>query len=357
MKTCQYSIRTIAVLLPVALIINSCLRDFDLNMPDAETHVAVYCLFSPDSTWQARVYFTHHIDSTGNNSGITDATVTVEGQSGQVVLLDHKGMGWYRSDEKPAEGMHYRIVVDVEGYKTITAESYVPLRSDISNVRSYSRNNLCFEINPASEGEYYASIRGRFFDVETGYNIYCITEEVLVKLREQSSLPSGIVEKLKVLEGQTLYSYNVVEKVQALLTAEENFNYWYRIQMVFNEYAVCGKLNYKPSSLIRSGGCTSEQGIFYHAPNDHSILLMNECGKQEVILTVGSFGTSGARYESWIEFTDLSSDYYYFLRDLSLQLSNREEINAPPVIIYSNIHNGAGIFAGYQLQMPEHGKQ
>jgi hypothetical protein len=55
--------------------------------------------------------------------------------------------------------------------------------------------------------------------------------------------------------------------------------------------------------------------------------------------------------EYWIEFLDLSTEYYQFQKDYSLQISNRGNLGNPPLMVYSNIKNGTGIFAGYQKQM------
>jgi len=329
----------------------SCLRDFDLTMPEVEKQIAVNCFFTPDTFWEAKVYFTHHIDSSGQNAGIENAVVTIEDSSGNALVLNSAGEGWYRAEERPVQGETYRLTVNVDGFKTVSAESYVPYPSVISAWVFHPGNKISFKITPANTSEFYASLSGKYFDPETGYNIYCIDSEIIKRLEENDRISPEVAGKIKSLEGHTLYSYNVVEKVQELLTDEENFHYWHFIQTVFETYAVCGKLGYRPRSLVFSGGCTSEQGIFYHAPNDYSILLLNETGEQNAEINYGSNSASRPLLERWLEYTDLSSDYYFFLKDYSLQLSNREEINAPPVIIYSNIKNGVGIFAGYRTQV------
>jgi hypothetical protein len=55
--------------------------------------------------------------------------------------------------------------------------------------------------------------------------------------------------------------------------------------------------------------------------------------------------------EYWIEFMDLSNEYYKFQKDYSLQISNRGDLSGAPVLVYSNIVNGVGIFAGYKSQL------
>jgi len=345
-------IKTILLFLSVAsLVFQSCLRDFEIKMPDVEKQIAVKCFFTPDSSWQARVYFTHHIDSSGNNSGIVNALVSVEDETGNLIILNHKKDGWYMSEEKPDEGTYYHLNIEVEGYKTVSAESYVPLKTEINNWQLLSQNKIRFRITPQLTDEYFTAVRGRYFDTVKGYNIYCIDEEVFEHLNENKHLTTEVIKHIMPLEGQTLYSYNVVQKVQELMTPEEIFKYWYFVQRTFEEYAVCGKLNYRPQSEMKLSGCSSEQAIFYQAPNDYTTLLMNQTGTQDAEISMALNSENFPDWEFFLEYMDLSSDYYYFLKDFLLQVSNREEINAPPVIVYSNIENGVGIFAGYQTQL------
>jgi hypothetical protein len=333
------------------LIVQSCMRDFDLEMPEIDNQIAVNCIFTPDSNWTARVYFTHHLDSSGINSGIENATVDIEDESGNLIHLIHSGNGWYKAGENPVQGKIYSLAVSVEGYKLITAASYVPPNAEIGKMEFLSGNRIRFDISPTGQGVFYAGIRGRRFNPITGYNIYCINRNVIEKINQTKNIPETTVNKLKVLEGQTLYSYNVVEKVQELLTAEENFHHWYLVQEAFEEFAVCGKLNYRPQSMMKLGGCISDQAIFYQAPNDYTTLLMNQTGTQIAEIQMATNSEYFPDWEFWLEYMDLSSDYYYFLKDFLLQVSNRDEINAPPVIVYSNIENGVGIFAGYKSQL------
>ncbi len=333
------------------LVFQSCLRDFELKTPEVEKLIAVNCFFTPDSSWSMRVYFTNHIDSLTQNTGIENAVVTVEDGLGKAIQLNHAVKGWYKSEEKPIQGETYKLEVNMDGFKTISAESYVPPITSIENWEYFSKNKIQFKIVPSFSGQFYTGIRGRYFDTSTGYNIYCISWDVIEKIRENNYLPDVIADKLIVLEGQTLYSYNVTEMVQQLLTANENFNYWYFIQKIFEEFAVCGKLNYRPQSLMKLSGCSSDQAIFYQAPNDFTTLLMNQINQQDVEIDCATKSEYQPYLEFWLEYMDLSSDYYYFLKDFLLQVSNREEINTPPVIVYSNIKNGVGIFAGYQTRL------
>ena len=346
------NIRTVLFVLFLAgLFFQSCLRDFELQMPEVERQIAVNCFFTPDSSWKAQVYFTHHIDSSGDNAVIVNALVSVEDETGNIVFLNHTRDGIYHSEEKPAAGAHYRLKVEVKGYQTVTAESYVPLKSDLSNWQLLSQNKIRFRITPQLTDEYFIAVRGRYFDTVKGYNIYCINPEVFEHLKENKQLTDEVITHLKPLEGQTLYSYNVVQKVQELMTPEEIFNYWYFVQTTFEEYAVCGKLKYRPQSKMILSGCSSEQAIFYQAPNDLTTLLMNQTGTQDAEISMALNSEHFPDWEFFLEYMDLSSDYYYFLKDFLLQVSNREEINAPPVIVYSNIENGVGIFAGYRSQL------
>jgi hypothetical protein len=174
------------------LIVQSCMRDFDLKMPEIENKIAVNCFFTPDSIWVARVYFTHHIDSSGDNSGIENAVVIIEDGLGKSIILTHSGHGWYKSEEKPVQDKTYFLNIYIEGYKPVTAKSYVPPDSEVGKMEFLSGNRIKFDISPASQGAFYAGIRGRWFNPITGYNIYCINREVIEKIKQTKNIAGTV---------------------------------------------------------------------------------------------------------------------------------------------------------------------
>ncbi len=206
-------------------------------------------------------------------------------------------------------------------------------------------DKINFNITPNFHKEFYSAIRIMGFNANTGLNIYCFDQKILDAL-QVAAVPANVINKLKVLIETRLYSYNIESRIKQLLTEAEYSDYV--IKAVFDSNAVCGKLTYRSPSLFNLRSCFSNQGIFYQATYEASTLLLNETPHQSAEIYFIDYESTD---EEWLEYKDLSSDYYYFLKDYLLQISNRRETNTSPVIIYSNITNGVGIFAGYQQQL------
>ena len=55
--------------------------------------------------------------------------------------------------------------------------------------------------------------------------------------------------------------------------------------------------------------------------------------------------------EFWLEIIRGDTDYIEYYRTYILQVSQRINPYSEPVMVYSNINNATGIFAGYNRQM------
>ena len=55
--------------------------------------------------------------------------------------------------------------------------------------------------------------------------------------------------------------------------------------------------------------------------------------------------------KTYIELRTVTEDYYLYFTSLSRQLENGDQPLSQPVILYSNIDNGLGVFAGYASMM------
>ncbi len=348
-------------------LLNSCLRDFDLDIPLTEKKIAVTCFFSSDTNWEVDVYYTHHIDSV-KNYGISNALVTIKTEEGQIINLKNAKGGKYISDTKPIENKRYFLTVLVNGFDTVFSESYIPSKSQIDNFvfdnnpGPVLHNNfiddvyskISFKISPKVSDPIFASVRILGFDPETGFNTYCFNNH-LFELMEAENIPQIFINKLKVLKGKKFYSFNIDSCLNSTLV---NASFYDKndILSFLNTNAVCAKHTYRSPSLFKLRKCFSHKAIFYQAPYESATLLMHEKGSQnaEIYFTnLDNFKNTGDTVsdEEWVSYSDLSIDYYKYLKDYVLQISNRGDLNSPPVIIYSNIKNGVGIFAGYQQQL------
>ena len=121
-------------------MLTACETVIDIDPPDYDSELNVISKFSPDSVWAARVTKTLPINSFRDRSDafMTDAKVIVyEGD----VLIDrllHDGSdeGWYVSSKRlrPQPNTRYRMVVEAQGFRSVSAVSLAPSPPVVSNL-------------------------------------------------------------------------------------------------------------------------------------------------------------------------------------------------------------------------------
>ncbi|WP_159517731.1 DUF4249 family protein [Sunxiuqinia indica] len=337
------------------VVLSACVQDIDLSFPSNENKVAITCFFNPDSIWRVNVYNTFSINEKDNQTGIDNAQVEIRGEDGTSTSLINNGNGRYWSQVKPKAKVVYHLNVSLPGHDTIRATSSIPAQSQLNGIVSGTlpedvvlQNNIwsemyptSFTIVPSSAQEQYCRIRVMVFDTVKGYNTYYFDENSFQRM-QQLGVDQTAIDKLTPLSGQTLYG-DICPTLGNFLSPKEQSNYCYEIgQATFHE-----RTNQRYSSGYSLIDCISNIGLFYQTTYE-TYTLLGEFSKE---VPVKVYTNNFYRGEYWLEYLDLSKEYYRFQKDYLLQLSNRGNLNAAPVIVYSNIGNGTGIFAGYQKQM------
>ncbi len=114
------------------VLLSACETVLEVDPPSYESEIAMISKFSPDSIWSARITKTLPIGSLRDTSDayVTDATVLVYREQSLVARLVHDGGedAWYASPQlrKPKANVSYRIVVEVPGFRPISAFSMAP---------------------------------------------------------------------------------------------------------------------------------------------------------------------------------------------------------------------------------------
>ncbi|WP_321287808.1 DUF4249 family protein [uncultured Sunxiuqinia sp.] len=341
------------VLFIVAL--SACVQDIDLNFQSNENKIAITCFFNPDSIWKVNVYSTFSINETDSQTGIDDAQVQIRGEDGTKILLINMGNGMYLAHEKPKPEVVYNLTVYLAGHDTITATSSIPSKSQLNGIESGKlpedvvlQNNIwtemyptSFTVVPPSQQEQCFRIRAMVFDTVKGYNTYHFDENSFLRMR-QLGVDQTAIDKLAPLSGQTFYG-DICSKLGNYLTKGEQSTNCDKI----GQAAFLGKTTQRQAGGYSLIDCISNIGLFYQTTYETYTLL----GKFSKEVPVKIYTNNFYKGEYWLECLDLSKEYYQFQKDYLLQLSNRGNLNAAPVIVYSNIQNGTGIFAGYQKQM------
>jgi hypothetical protein len=197
-----------------------------------------------------------------------------------------------------------------------------------------------FTISPPENIKTLCRVRMLWFDTIEGYKRYYFDEESYDRMLE-NGVDAQLVNNLKVLKGQIVFG-----------------PLWNFLAAKFGEANVSGnpqiadatfldRIDYRDLDAFWMGICVAPAGTFYSTPWEDATLLGDFSEKTPADV----FTLSGSNNEFWLEFMDLSPEYYQFQKDYLLQISNRGDISGAPVIVYSNINNATGIFAGYHKQM------
>lgn len=144
---------------------SSCVEEFVIEDEDFESKLVVNALFDSESPWSVEVTNSANIfKENSKNEAITFATVEIFDQNDEFLYeLYHQGEGIYgREDFSPSTKRGYSIKVSAIGYRTVTGKSFVPEKSTLvinhfSIIENVEREDLevDFSIEDRSQLESY----------------------------------------------------------------------------------------------------------------------------------------------------------------------------------------------------------
>lgn len=281
------------ILVIVSIGVISCSTILDINIPARPPKLTLNAIFNPDSLWSASLTVDHDIlDSREFFDPVNDAVVVVYQDNISVDTLRLRMRdphfstnlpNYYSASEKPVNSRPYEIRAIARKYGTVSATSAIPDSTTIHDVTGQIH---------AQSGE--ATITLTFKDRENEHNYYF----------------AGIKEKYAY--------YNHVSKDtikgEAFVTVSTN----------------------DPAFQPNHGG---DRGILFGDG------LFD--GKEiSLTLTLHYFYPKQGE-EIKICLRTISADLYNYLVSSDLQTQTKDDPFAQPALVFSNINNGAGIFAGY----------
>ncbi len=316
--------------------------------------IVITSFFTNTSHWAVKIYKTFNLNESEPSEPVTNARVSITGNN-TTIFLQHTGNGVYEADAYPQSGVNYELLVEVEGKENISAQSSVPPKSDfseintnltlrtvVSNYNAYSEMvSAGFTVTPPDNSNSLCRVRVLKFDSIAGYKRYYFNENSFNKMLE-NGVEQQIVNNLKILNGEIVFGplWKTLAPIIGETRAFENSG-------EIEKATFLDHVDYRDPAAFSMETCISPVGVFYQAPYETFTLLGDFSEKTSVDIYTSYFYEG----EYWIEFMDLSNEYYKFQKDYSLQISNRGDLSGAPVLVYSNIINGVGIFAGYQKQM------
>ena len=248
--------------------------------------------FSAESPWIVIVQRTVGFDEVVTFPvSVENATVTIEGNDGSRVELEHKGGGFYHSNCcKPQAGVTYQLQVEAEGFETVTATDKLPKPVGIQDVK---RTPVTAQWGPAERLEVDIKDDGT---TENYYEL-SILWDLHWEVLEFTVLNAELQDQLGDYALGTVF--------------EPDLDKIYTYRMLLHDEAFDGR----------------------------ELSLIVETYPSEGIAVLGG-GLS-------VKFRTVSEAYYQYHRAKLLQDNARDDPFAEPVGILSNVTGGHGVFAGY----------
>ncbi len=344
----------------------SCTKDLELSYEKPDQTLVVNCLFSEDEVWKVTLT---RVKPYGDQSDtyVDDARVSIVPDNKDTIHLEYSKDGVYGSNEKPISRIQYQLVIRDSKGKTITAQSSIPARPVISDIKPSTQKTTYFSNANLSDYMVMATdfkIKGndqpnfvRFrlstFNTKWGYLRYMVTKETILALREKK-FSEDYLSELGKLIGVSMSYYQHSRRI---------YEIGKRYELPFNgdEIAISNlkeiKVTTRYDDSFQSGYLFSNSLGFNNVSKD----IWNVVGEYQGLKDVSLFVTyipvlnKGSqpdfKEEYWLEVTGMSEDYYKYQKTYIKQVETKDNPFASVIEVYSNITNGVGIFAGYNRQM------
>lgn len=298
--------RYLLFILPLAIALSSCEKEVNLDFSENE-RLVVFSNFSDKNDLEVLVYTTKSSLSSGKIIHFpTDATVMVysSGELLEVLELvpgnEESGIPFYYRSKSisPQIGVIYTIRVSVPGYQVVTATNSIPEAVPIQSVQF--SNSLSKEI-----------------DDETSINF---------KAAITISDPPDVANFYHIILYQELIPFQIGESGDTILGS---------------------KIYAKPKKLLLDLGTPAV--IHY---DGYSLLAKDETfnGRQATFSVEGAYVFNSNVHlpgKFLVELRSVSEAYYYYHSTLTIQQEGGDGPLSPGVVVFDNIDNGVGVFAGY----------
>jgi hypothetical protein len=274
------------------LLLAGCVSDYTGEIPESSKRPVLNALLAADSTLTLRLTWPVPITGKQELVGIDNASVQIWEDGLWLGLPHHTQNGYYRLDSVLKAGCTYRVEIDVPGFETITATTLVPNEPTIGVSHLITSGSI-------SDVDNFTLTLGRPAPEVAGIWLY-ITEQ-----RANGEL---------VHEPSMLYSNS---------SLGDTFNRSY--------------------NSTADGGYTFSYDYFMRI---HGALLSFD---QNVVVLASFYPYK----RSLFTVITAAADYDNYFRTAFLQNYWSPKSDAPftyqPITVQSNVNNGFGIFAGYNV--------
>jgi len=300
----------------VILLIFGCRKKLDINIPEGQKHIVVNGIINADSLITVSVSKSQDILDNNKIPLLEDANVKLFKDDIFVENLTHIDSGVYTSTQIPDIGANYKISVDYNNLKSVTAQMSLTNPVQIMSV------DTTVEVK---EEDYGDGFKYTYYDIH--YKI---------KLTDNGNNNDYYFLALCVLNPE--FEYDETGGEPTFIGYKEYNGYFDSNDPVFRKDNIDFTLDGMYGSVF-----TDE----YFQGLEYTINLSNSFYPSE------EFGLKSDEYPSIIKIKLLtvSEDIYRYITSYNLNQYTQYDPFAQPVQIYTNIENGLGLFSGYTMDV------
>ncbi len=308
------------MLLAAALLHHSCESILFIELEESDNLIVVNGAITSDSVVAVQVSRTRHILDNAPVNPLENASVKLYQGSSLVEELSYTTNGYYVSgDFTPSTGETYTLEVENAGYPSVTASCRIP-----QPVRIVKLDTASVILEPEDEFYYYSTELLQFdltiSDPPGEDNYYLLSAEADRSWTEWRDTTVTVVDSL-YYGGQ--------------------WNYFPKD----STYTIFDIHRYTDFPSITT------EDLIVEAITSHGVLFSDQ------VIDGKTYSVRGGFYKDQLTAADsavidirlqsISESYYKYLKSRQKHYDTKENYLAVPVIVYSNVEEGAGFFGGY----------
>lgn len=311
--------KTIILLFLTSHIFVSCVRDdLEVDIPPQESKIVVNAMIYSGDTIRANISRSEHILNTNSLVYLNDATVKLYRNGIFVENLVNEAYDYkYKSNfksalgTKPQVGEKYQIIVEHPKHKTATSSIIqMPEKIDIINVD--------------------------------------------VKIKKSTKNHINVIEYSLKIKDKTGKNYYVIEPISTIIDAVKNDGTEEKKQMpeykgyISDDPIFEYKDKYSNNNFFFSNNLIEGQEFNVRFSDEELAFYMWSNGDIETY-NIPTYDEIASNYKSYkvtlkIKLHSISEDTYKYIKSMRLYSATEGDPFSEPVLIYSNIKDGLGIF-------------
>jgi hypothetical protein len=328
MKRIPHSSRmmmNLAILMATAFLYHACESVLFIELEESDNLIVVNGAITNDANMAIQVSRTRHILDNAPVLPLENATVRLFQGGSLVDELTYMDNTYYVADDFiPATGETYTIEVENAGYPAVTASTEIPEPVMIQRLDTAT-------VTIEYDDEYYYGYSDQFLQFD-------------LTLNDPPGVDNYYLVYAEADRSWTEYRDTTVKVVDSLYYGGQ-WNYF----LSDSSYVIHDIHRFTDAPYI------SSSDIVVEAMTSHGVLFSDQ------LIDGKTYSFRGEFYSHQLEASDsavvdirlksISESYYKYLKTRQTHYETKENYLAVPVIVYSNVEDGAGFLGGYSADV------